>query len=318
MALPPEDFKLYTYPISTATSTITTSTNNPSSSALGKITLAHDSTWTHCGESLDPTALPESLHDWLVSTVEGSGDDDDAGGGRDLVLSHLSSFLVFLHDFIRSAKLNHYWLTIRATRPNADFVVPRWHIDRPFSVSASPSPSSTSSSTTTISSSSSHETQNTENGGDRRGEGDCEVGTTLGWKLTTTLLGPGTLFLSNTQAARQTHQKVTSEIRILEDPSNDHICSSVRCVGCSIVADKVRERLAVEFENYDVSQAKEGECAFFRLGRGRGAVHSEPDSSLHHRVFVNVIPGTEEDMRLLMAKWGMSYPRQFQISWWRG
>jgi hypothetical protein len=48
--------------------------------------------------------------------------------------------------------------------------------------------------------------------------------------------------------------------------------------------------------------------AFFRLGDDEGAVHSEPVCDTD-RIFVNVIPGTEEELTSLMARWGMEFPR---------
>ena len=55
-------------------------------------------------------------------------------------------------------------------------------------------------------------------------------------------------------------------------------------------------------------QAREGEMAFFRVGRREGAVHSEPPCGME-RVFVNVVPGGEEELRELMARWGRRFPR---------
>ena len=70
----------------------------------------------------------------------------------------------------------------------------------------------------------------------------------------------------------------------------------------------MRARLANEFEQTKIIQAKQGECVFFRTGEDYGAMHSEPMSH-GDRVFVNVVPGHENDLKALMAKWGMEYPR---------
>ena len=50
------------------------------------------------------------------------------------------------------------------------------------------------------------------------------------------------------------------------------------------------------------------EVAFFRIGGEEGAVHSEPRCDTD-RLFVNEIPGTDKDLRSLMAKWGIGFPR---------
>ena len=94
----------------------------------------------------------------------------------------------------------------------------------------------------------------------------------------------------------------------------EHHCTSIRCVGCATAAESVRKRLAAELAPYGISQAARGECAFFRVGEESGAVHSEPCMSDGDRVFVNVVPGTREELKSLLAKWGMGFPR----TWWVG
>lgn len=79
-----------------------------------------------------------------------------------------------------------------------------------------------------------------------------------------------------------------------------------------MAAESVRARLAVELGGHGTVQASAGECVFFRVGEDKGAVHSEPRSH-GDRVFVNVVPGHEADLRALMAKWGMEYPRAWCV-----
>lgn len=74
----------------------------------------------------------------------------------------------------------------------------------------------------------------------------------------------------------------------------------------------MRVRLAEELKGYEVVQAQPGQCAFFRVGEKEGAVHSEPAAS-GDRIFVNVVPGVEADLRCLMAKWGMVFPRAWCV-----
>lgn len=59
-------------------------------------------------------------------------------------------------------------------------------------------------------------------------------------------------------------------------------------------------------------QFKFGEAAFFRIGEEEGAVHSEPPCHVD-RVFVNVVPGTEQNLRKLMSRYGMEFPRAWSL-----
>lgn len=67
--------------------------------------------------------------------------------------------------------------------------------------------------------------------------------------------------------------------------------------------------------------AAPGEYCWFRLGAVEGAVHSEPRCSVgkgeeayeQGRVFVNVVPGTEKQLRGLMSRWGMEFPRAWCV-----
>lgn len=70
----------------------------------------------------------------------------------------------------------------------------------------------------------------------------------------------------------------------------------------------MRLRLAEEFRDHGYVQAGPGECTFFRVGDDEGAVHSEPPSH-GDRIFVNVVPGREEELKEIMKKWGMQFPR---------
>lgn len=88
----------------------------------------------------------------------------------------------------------------------------------------------------------------------------------------------------------------------------EHTCTSVRCAGCSTYADTVRQHLTVSLADMDTASPAADEVSFFRLGNEEGAVHSEPRCDVD-RIFVNVIPGCEEDLRRLMGRWGMGFPR---------
>ncbi|EEH18309.1 hypothetical protein PABG_00872 [Paracoccidioides brasiliensis Pb03] len=188
-------------------------------------------------------------------------------------LPHLIPFLNFVHEFLLKNHLSHYWITIKASQGTHEFDIPRWHTDDLFYSKGVSSPTNQADETK--------------------------------WKLATTILGPGTLFLTSTTRARPIYNQIKQSIR---DENKGHICSPVRCVGCATAAETVRQRLAAEFQDHGFIQAAPGECTFFRVGDEEGAVHSEPRCH-GDRIFVNVVPGREEELRDLMKKWDMEFPR---------
>ena len=79
-----------------------------------------------------------------------------------------------------------------------------------------------------------------------------------------------------------------------------------------MAAESVRRRLALELEDHAIVQACPGECVFLRIGEEHGAVHSEPVAS-GDRIFVNVVPGSDEELMRLMRRWGMVFPRAWCV-----
>ncbi|KAJ5104779.1 hypothetical protein NUU61_002126 [Penicillium alfredii] len=131
------------------------------------------------------------------------------------------------------------------------------------------------------------------------------------WKLATTLLGPGTLFMApGTGPLARNAQRTAKDAARAANPG--HVCLSVCCVGCATAAESVRARLAAELGQQSIVQAQPGQCVFFRVGEDEGAVHSEPRSH-GDRIFVNVVPGHEGDLRAQMARWGMEFPRAWCV-----
>lgn len=129
------------------------------------------------------------------------------------------------------------------------------------------------------------------------------------WKLATTLLGPGTLFLRDSIQARRT-QRAAKAAECAK--RGEHTCSNFRCLGCLDAVEAVRQTLAKSFASDEVESPKYGQVAFFRLGDEEGAVHSEPPCH-QDRIFVNVVPGGEDELRGLMARWGMGFPRAWSF-----
>lgn len=263
------------------------------------IAVKHDGFWSYCGPSLECAStddLPPSFHDFAAATFTGAVPDA------------LFPFLDFLRTFLAGHGLKHYLLTFRATTPTHEFDRPRWHTDELFfsAINGGDLPGTrlglTSVYDDTKESKKSQKTQPSSQA--------PPAGTN--WKICTTLLGPSTMFipLEHQITARETQR------RARQDASTDHDCLSIRCVGCASSAETVRDTLAAELAQYGIEVAGPGECAFFQVGRDAGAVHSEPrmDDGERGRIFVNVVPGTEDELRAMMEKWGMEFPRQ----WWIG
>ncbi|KAJ5752119.1 hypothetical protein N7520_009036 [Penicillium odoratum] len=269
------------------------------------ISLKTSSSWTYCGPllSLDPNHLPSSFKPWADATINGS------------ILHPLLSFLEFVHSFLSTNNLSHYWITIRADTGSHNFDIPRWHTDDLF---FSPTPT--------------HRHRRRSSAlfpriraiAPRNKSEDLthlledfpsaqittKTPNPTNWKLTTTLLGPGTLFINEgtTPLAREIQRRIKHSV----GAENPHICASVRCLGCATAAESVRSRLAVELGDHEVVQVQSGDYVFFRVGRDTGAVHSEPMSN-GDRIFVNVVPGDEGDLKSLLARWGMEYPRAWCV-----
>ncbi|KAF1997047.1 hypothetical protein P154DRAFT_556023 [Amniculicola lignicola CBS 123094] len=263
--------------------------------------MLNTSTWTYCGPLIPPTttSLPSSFHTWSASTIHGP------------FLDRLLPFLSFLHTFLPASGVHHYWLTIRVTKPTTEFDTVRWHADDIFfdktgergrTISspspAQPHPQSRPSSVLPS--------------WTKRKPPQKEY-----WKLVTTLLGPGTLFLKDGASARRIQKEAKRMVCAKRGP---HTCSSFKCLGCLDAIESVRLILAEQFAQADVEATKYGEVAFFRLGDDEGAIHSEPKCD-EDRIFINVVPGAEDELAELMDRWGLVYPRDWSFGVpmeWRG
>ncbi|GAW13110.1 hypothetical protein ANO14919_024880 [Xylariales sp. No.14919] len=235
----------------------------------------HNAFWSYCGPQLtEGQDLPPNFHEWTHAALSGP------------LLPRLMPFLGFVNKVLREHGLDHYWLTIRATKATSEFDKPRWHTDDLFF--------------------------SARGGGLRAVPQEDDSGRTMDlqtdWKLCTTLLGPSTMFIpAERQAEARKTQRSTRKALVTE-----HDCTSIRCIACAATSDAVRAQLSSKLKSMGATQAASGECAFFRIGQEKGAVHSEPCMSGGDRIFVNVVPGKEDELKSLSTKWGMSFPR----SWW--
>jgi hypothetical protein len=245
---------------------ITSAANHASTSHLA---VSSPSSWTYCGPLLQPdkASLPPSFHTWANITLSSPS----------TLLTSLLPLLSWLQSFLLEAKVHNYWLTIRCTAPNHKYDTPRWHTDENFFAYDADAPDL----------------------------GFAATSKERCWKLCTTLLGPGTLFLKDNEMALGVIRETKKNEK---DKMGSHTCTSIRCLGCSTYAETVRESLACSLQNMEIESPAIGEVAYFRIGGEEGAVHSEPRCDTD-RIFINVIPGTEQDLRSLMERWGMEFPR---------
>ncbi|CAG7555221.1 unnamed protein product [Fusarium equiseti] len=234
--------------------------------------------WSHCGPLIDTSeGLPSTFHDFGKRTFTGSVQD------------RLIPFLNRANSVLRDKGFQHYFLTIRASTPTHKFDRPRWHTDELFFTDTLPG--------TRLGLKSPYEKAHQNNG--------------MNWKICTTLLGPSTLFIP------QAHQSSarTAQESARHAASTEHNCSFITCIACAAASDAVRNELAATLGPCGAEVAELGECAVFKVGRELGAVHSEPCMSEGNsgRVFVNVVPGTEAELKELMGRWGMEFPRQWEF-----
>lgn len=257
----------------------TSSTNSETEPLAVNIT----TTWTYCGPLLSssPDSLPKNFRTWAHKSFS----------SKSAFLARLLPLLSHLKAFLPTVGAQHYWITIRATKSTHEFDMPRWHTDDIFfgmptreEMLALPITS--------------------KNGANKHA---CSSSTSSPryWKLCTTLLGPSTLFLLNNEHALSTlrARKIAEQ-----DPEDPHTCTSMRCMRCQDASQRIRETLADCLASETVESPAYGEVAFFRVGDDEGAVHSEPPCT-EDRIFINVVPGTEDELRGLMRRWGMEFPR---------
>ncbi|KAK8074229.1 hypothetical protein PG994_005128 [Apiospora phragmitis] len=103
-----------------------------------RLRVRRDAFWSYCSPLLvvgpDSDAatqqLPSSLHEWSAAALTGGS----------VLLGRLLPFLAFVNRFVAENGLDHYWLTIRATTPTAEYDRPRWHTDDMFFSTSPPAP----------------------------------------------------------------------------------------------------------------------------------------------------------------------------------
>jgi hypothetical protein len=233
------------------------------------LTIHAPSSWTYCGPLLHPSSTSLPPSFHTWSTLTVSSPS--------ALLQRLLPLLSWLHLFLEQTGIQHYWLTIRCTKSTHEYDTPRWHTDDNFFTYDPSAP----------------------------GLGFSQTSANRCWKLCTTLLGPSTLFIKKNEDALRI-LRTTKQTN--KEKMGKHTCTSIRCLGCSTYADSKRESLAESLSGAETEAPSLEEVAFFRLGEGEGAVHSEPKCDTD-RIFINVIPGKEEDLRALMGKWSIGFPR---------
>src|SRR5690606_12507654 len=150
----------------------------------------------------------------------------------------LAEFLAVAHDFLQGQGLSHYCLTIRATHPTTDYDKPRWHTDNIFFEQGQGQGVVTPEATGWMNILTRRQSMVEGNG-------------VTDWKLCTTLTGPSTLFIPEQHQTKA--QQIQRETK--QACSTDHVCTSIRCIGCATSAESVRDQLAVQFATLGYAQA---------------------------------------------------------------
>ncbi len=277
--------------------------SDPPADPLPPLDLLTSSTWTYCGPLLQLTSatLPPTFYHWSAHTFSFPSNTltTNKNPAPSALIPYLLPILSTINTFLRTQNIHNYWLTIRATLPTEAFNLPRWHTDD-FFFSSPFSPSS-------------NNTTSSNNNNNNNNDPNIPVGTDmLGWKLCATLQGPGTFFAVDGAHARRVLKRAREGVIRQEKAAQEHVCSAAGCAVCGRVGEAVRVEVARRLagKGVKVAQAARGQVVFLRVGEREGAVHSEPVIGCG-RVFVNVVPGTEGELRGLMARWGMEFPRSW-------
>jgi hypothetical protein len=183
------------------------------------------------------------------------------------ILPYIKRFMEYVHCFLSHSfpQYDCYWFEIRLSKGSEEYIIPRWHHDGVY-----------------------FDTQKDDH-----------------FKLVTTLLGPGTLFLKDGAAAREIDQEEGRRVvHILESLQFENHEAEVK--EARRLQDKRRMSVAKRLDGWERVQPSCGEYARFRVGSGAAAVHSEPDSR-GDRVFVSVLPGTEGELREMAGTWGCTW-----------
>jgi hypothetical protein len=224
------------------------------------------------------------------------------------LLPRLLPFLHFLDRFLKEKGVNCYWLTIRAMKKTDAYDVVRWHTDDIF-FDVEGEQNRTDPPTMVPNKHQKSRASVREKIRDlsprRKKKEHIKVDKCKYWKLATTLLGPSTLFLRDGDRARESLRAAKLAEQRVRGP---HTCRTFRCLSCLDAIESIRYNLAKELGQEATAQPARGEVAFFRLGDEDGAVHSEPPVT-EDRIFVNVVPGTEDELTRLMGRWGLGFPR---------
>ncbi|KAF5235638.1 hypothetical protein FANTH_11657 [Fusarium anthophilum] len=151
------------------------------------------------------------------------------------------------------------WLTIRITKPNTAFKIPRWHQDGPMF---------------------------------KYDQGREDI---VRSKYALTLLGPSTLMLQPNEHVFTTQHEAEARYYWWQDktdgpePSEDEVYDA---------DDLLRESLGNAFKDTPRVQVGRGQIVRFSWGRDNSPVHSEPDL-VSDRVFMTVLYGSDSELRTM-------------------
>lgn len=155
----------------------------------------------------------------------------------------------------------HCWITIRATLPNSTFDTPRWHKDGIYFF-------------------------NEDNFNEDTPLISLKKNSKIQSKFITVLKGPGTLFIKNSKKINDIYEEYRNKRRKLSPTQFKNIK----------LENEHRTELANALKDiHDLNQLEKNKGLIFLAGGKDALLHSEPKMDMP-RIFISILPGTEEEI----------------------
>ena len=175
--------------------------------------------------------------------------------------------LNIIKKVLKAYKLNHFWLSIRATLPNHEFDIPRWHKD-----------------------------------GNYFPKDLLKINDS---KFVTVLKGPGTLLIKSTNQSNKIYKYYQKKEQKEFMTSINKDSTRDEQIKLSIaLSKKYRSIYAQKLAKQKIIQAKNNQGIIFYAGQPEenSTLHSEPKHD-HPRLFISIVPSTETNIKALQERW---------------
>ena len=175
--------------------------------------------------------------------------------------------LNIIKKVLKAYKLNHFWISMRATLPNHDFDIPRWHKDGNY---FSNDPTSLNNA-----------------------------------KFATVLKGPGTLLIKSTKQVNAIRDKILKkEQKDFVTNQHKYVTRDEQIKFSIELSEKYRSIYAQKLAKQKIVQVKNSQGVIFYNGDpfDNSALHSEPKID-QPRLFISILPSTEINIKTLQQRW---------------